>query len=296
LPSEAVGGMKHFAGRIARRLGLRGSGIVDLRQGGDVASVLQAGRVALLDLPLSAGIGLHHFALDDVALHPFARATKRALANPSASLEGAVSGSLREYYEQCQPRSAADWLGLPKRLQGLLGSMPPWSTIFPWQGGSPESWQKQREDGVPLENKLAGRALSIGDGWHACGPVSKDKLGIETSRLATLVRSIQTSGLLRNDDRDGDLGAVLIRGAGVEKWWLNFGHHRSAVFAALGYSRIPVRISAVIDADSPQRLPQVQSGLFSERDASEIIDRLLGGRLPPVLEAWATFARTSACE
>jgi hypothetical protein len=280
--------------RLVRRVFRGKAAPVDMRRGGDVETALANGKTVLLDLPLSNGIGLHHFPLHMDGPHPFVRAVRLASVAPARNSEheqNIISAALNEYYERVKPGSAAEWLGVNEKT---LQDLPPLAAVFPWQTKGPSQWQQARSKGIQNENRLAGNEIGIAEGWHACGPVSAAKLEVEAQRLQRLLQSIRTEGLLRNDGRDGDMEAVLLKGDKVSRWWLNYGHHRAAVCAALRFENVPVRIVGIINPADAEQWTQVQSGIFSTDVAKKLVARLLRGELPEICGDWQTFIKPAS--
>ena len=248
-------------------------------------------RFALVEARLADGIGLHHYGLSPQGYHPFVRAVLAALRRPHDP-QAAIVDVLAAYYAKVTPGNAADWLDLPRATAppSLLWS-PPWAATMPWQAQSPAEWRAAREKGIPNENRIAGQELSILEGWHACGPVSARKAAIEGRRLSILLASLQEHGVRRHGGRDGDIDAVLLRGEGGQRWWVNSGHHRSAVMSALGYETAPVRIRAVVDVREADAWPQVASGLFTRDQAIAFVEGLIAGELPDVARGWERWVR-----
>lgn len=245
----------------------------------------------LVEARLADGIGLHHFSLAANGVHPFVRAAEAGIRSP-LDQHGAIVGVLAAYYAEVTPGNAADWLDLPRAVAppSLLWA-PPWAATMPWQTQTPAEWRAAREKGIPSENRIAGQELSILEGWHACGPVSERKANIEGRRLSSLLTSLREHGLRRHDGRDGDIDAVLLRGESGQRWWVNSGHHRSAVMSALGYETAPVRIRAVIDVRKAWAWPQVAAGLFTREQAVAFVERLIAGELPSVALGWDRWVR-----
>jgi hypothetical protein len=275
----------------ARRLARRALGALGLRK-----SAPAAAHGVVVEAELRDGVGLHHFGLAPDGCHPFVLAAAAGLDRPDAP-EAAIEGVLLAYYDRVIPGNAADWLGvaLADASPDLLWA-PPWAAALPWQTQTPAEWRAARERGIPSENRLAGQELSIREGWHACGPVSARKAAIEAHRVGRLLASLQEHGLRRHDGRDGDIDAVLLRGGGVQRWWINSGHHRAAVLSALGYETAPVRIRRVVDLNDVAQWPHVASGLFRRADAIRIVERVLAGELPRVAQPWSQWVRGLGAE
>jgi hypothetical protein len=111
-----------------------------------------------------------------------------------------------------------------------------------------------------------------------------DDVMLHFSRLAKLTDSIRRNGYSRNDEHDGDVIAKLMvhPGKGV-RYVLVSGKHRAAVLAALGFERIPIRLtfSTGPAINHVECWPHVRNGLFTCEQALELFHRLWEGRPPP---------------
>jgi hypothetical protein len=251
-------------------------------------------RPILIDLDLHLGRGLRVLPLSAYC-HPFVRALKEALG--SHDREQTIRKELSHYYEHVKPTSAAEWLGLSENQSPVLFNSKPWALSMPWDKITPEEWRIAREQFAANENKSWGNKISIDCGWHFWGPVQDAKLEIEAERLGHLLSSIETKGLARHDQHDGDVRATILRKAdGTWRWQVTGGEHRAAVMAALGYSSIPARVLQIVDRNDVDIWPGVLSGVFSKDAALASFDLIFEGSIPDVVKPWLETSNLSSDE
>ncbi len=230
-----------------------------------------AGQIIQVALKRFRGFGLRPSALMDLK-NPFVQMVKLLLNGGEVRPE---STPLAEYYNRFKPATAAAVLRLPKNH--ALANLPPLGAVLPWYFSSPVDHLKAMRIGVLgyyLQHDKADWTLE--DGHTQFGPVSDRKLICEIERFVELIDSVKAEGYL--EDRPPVLGNVLFDDRG-EDWVCDVkdGLHRVVVFAAFGMKLIPVRILKTVDPTIVRRSmssawPQVQSGLFTERQALKIFD------------------------
>lgn len=199
----------------------------------------------------------------------------------------AIYNVLDAYYEMVQPANAADWLGIAGEKNIELQHAPAWGAVLPWRARSLSSYQNTYEKAALEENRLTGREIGIEDGWFLCGPVSKEKIIIESERILHVLRQIDTYGYKRSDSVDGDVKATALIGKNQEwKWLITSGNHRAAAAAALGYESIPIRVNLVISRSDVMYWKHVVTGLFTQEQALEIFDNIFDARSVSVLKQW----------
>ena len=262
---------------------------LDVRaRGNDPRSLLYRGRKqpVLINAPDVAGRGLPLFTFLPSGLHPFVRAVATALKNTTDE-KSAIQSVLASYYNLVQPINAIELFGLESKEVPQLANEPSWAAILPWDEESISQWRKNHQTSVIMENCMAGRMLTISDGWAFCGPVTENKLRIETSRLYSLMVSIQRNGLKRHNGTGGDIVAfVLVRQDGQWRWLARTGQHRAAVLSALGFKNIPLRVVKIVNRDDVEIWPNVVSGVFSRSVALKLFDQIFEGALPPITQPW----------
>jgi hypothetical protein len=197
---------------------------------------------------------------------------------------GRYAGSpLEEYYRRFQPVTAAEAIGLsPERAPGLA-DRPNAAYVMPWSDSDPLERLKKVQKWAIKEARQYGVNLDHHHGYSAFGPVSLEKGELEIMRLRNLCQSMLRSGYLRDDSANGDVGGRLLVGQDDEIWCINIdgGQHRVAVAAALGMTRIPMRISLVpIKSEEVESWQQVRNGVFTTDGALELFDRIMDGRPP----------------
>lgn len=208
------------------------------------------------------------FATNSQYPNPFTQTIKDYINGTCLSYKGSV---LEQYYNDWQPKNAADILGVHlDEANAELLKAPPAGAVWPWDFDNPQKRVQQ--------NKF------YAGGWQHCGPVSNEKGNKEFLRYQKITDSISKNGYLRNTDViDGDIGGqVLLKGA---EWRVMVcdGTHRFAALQALGWSNVSVcirRWPMLIRREDVCSWPNVANELFDEKSALEIFDRLFYAKQP----------------
>ena len=122
----------------------------------------------------------------------------------------------------------------------------------------------------------------------ACGLIkalAENRPSLKIQRLSDLTRLIVAHGF-KAQAADGDLGGGFLVGSGHRRWLPTVGMPRLPVAAALGIRKFTVRVISVIRREESSTWLLVRSGLFSERAALLLFDRLLEGQPPACASAW----------
>ena len=191
---------------------------------------------------------------------------------------------LANYYQEGFPLSAADVLGLHRGH--AAANYPPLAAVLPWFGMTPGDYLVAMETGIrgyALQNNHADWGVT--DGHTQFGPASRRKICHEVVRLEDLLASVQQSGI--SEDYPPVLGCLLTddRGEGGQPWVFDVrdGLHRCAVYAALGYETVEMKLVANLGPEvrrsQSAEWAQVRSGLFTEDEALTLFDRYVDGRL-----------------
>jgi hypothetical protein len=236
----------------------------------------------LVKVPVERGLSFGAFTVGPGSNHPWSLAA-RALARDQEDRAGLI---LRKYYGLVRPESLADWHDLQGEGCPGLFSLPPhaWA-LMPWISRSVEEHLRKVETAHIAENRLYGLASGVEAGAKAFGPMDESKLNVEMQRLMSLTKSIMARGF-KPAAVDGDLGGRFLVANDRWRWLPSAGMHRVPVAAALGVHEFTVRIVSVVRREESSTWPHVRSGLFSERAALALFDRLLEGRPPACVTPW----------
>jgi hypothetical protein len=242
-------------------------------------------QAVVLAVPLEKGRALPLFTLSKKSAHPYVMAIRRAAT--AAEPKNTIRQTLMDYYQAFRPRSAASMVGLPKAHP--LHNEPYWAVVLPWASDTVDQRKTRIQKSVAWENKMNGLKIGIDEGWAWAGPVSKEKLELETERLFRIFTSIRGKGYARNDSEDGDIQATaLFREDGEWVWQARVGQHRAAVVAGLMYEKVPVRFTKIVYRNEVQHWPNVLLGLYSREEALRVFDMVFAGNYPSEAINWHT--------
>ncbi len=243
---------------------------------------------ALADLPVDLGCRTN-FALKDSS-DPFRLAV--AVAVTSKDPPEVIRSVLEHYYSLVQPINACEWLGVDPGQCPDLAEVPPWAAPDPWREKTISEQDQHVRRYTGRESERERHALSITEGWTYCGPVSEEKLEMESGRLHRLMSSIQSKGFEIPTIRADDLTAsLLVDNSGNWRWVVENGKHRASVLSALGYKSVPVRVKLVVHRSDAEAWPNVTSGVYTKEAALKYFDRFFSEDSPPVVHRWDAEAR-----
>lgn len=214
------------------------------------------------------------FSFASNGYHPFVEALSEYDSEISASsYERSI---LSTYYEQHQPKSAAEAIpGFNQTPPDFL-RLPSYVVIPPW---SPEN-PRQREEHVRAVHKSdnqehgASEMTIESDGYPFHGPVLDRKGKLEYRRLKKVYQSIQANGYNREY---GHVGVGLLkRGSDMLFLLQGSGFHRTSAMAARGEHTIPAMFTSpsIIDVDMVASWPQVRRGIWDRESAIAYVDYL----------------------
>jgi len=202
------------------------------------------------------------FSFAENGWHPFVRAVSEHLADPAQTYGGSI---LERYYSVWQPGDGrAALIGAPDGPEALA-RYPAYIIHAPWLRVGPEERLESISRIIAEENTLLGEpGLTIEDGYGLQGPVSQRKGTLEYTRLSRLLAAVRKDGY---DRGRGDITAqLLVRGDDV-LCRIVHGHHRVAVLAALGYSRVVLTPTMLVNVDDVKNWRQVREGHWSAAQA-----------------------------
>lgn len=183
--------------------------------------------------------------------------------------------SLNRYYDSFKPKNIYELYGLDCSKDSKYIDYEPWKIPMPWENISIKEKTQLMRSTIDIENRRHADDISIGFGFPWYGPVKKEKLDIEAKRYIPVYRSIKQNGYKRNNKDYGDISVfILVNNEGEVRWWCIGGVHRLVCLVALGWKKIPARISGIIYRREVKAWPNVYNGTFSENIALGIFDSI----------------------
>ncbi|WP_083499543.1 hypothetical protein [Thioalkalivibrio nitratireducens] len=281
-----------WAVRVADRMGvtLARAKPLDLR-GCDIHPLeawYRAGRYqpVLMDVPLSKlrGLGSAAFPCTRDSGHPF---IETLLEYESGKTRSYAGSALERFYQNWQPKNAAEHLGVGDDPEcAKLRELDAIEAVLPWSRNDPALQRANVEGAVTLTSlSESGRTMVARNRWHLLGPATEESGTHEFWRLIDAYRSIKGNGFQRRDVSDGDIrGTVMFDGDDWCVWIGGGGQHRVSVICAQGFAAAPVRvfyhIPTVVRREDSSYWPHVVDGLFTQRAALRVFDRIFEGRAP----------------
>ncbi|MCG8341553.1 MAG: hypothetical protein MI684_01815 [Chlorobiales bacterium] len=234
------------------------------------------------------GFTLHRFSLRNPELNPFSKACLQFQQNHNSSEK--AHKILHRYYSSVQPKNVSEWIDVDKVDCQKIANIPPlyWKSttehgLDPWSDKPLTKDDNLYSDIFRYMPKNFPRIHQQG----LFGPVSNDRIHLETQRIINLTQSISSNGYRRKNSNDGDINVtILIRDDGQVRWLAMAGVHRSAVLTAMGYKIIPVRVVQIIFEYSIRTWPKVINGYFSEKGAKSYFDHYFHSEYPSIAKEW----------
>jgi hypothetical protein len=188
-----------------------------------------------------ARFGIMGFSCEVGSANPLVMAFEKAAAAPDdVTRHTGVKAILASYYEDVQPISACQAVGVAECDAPGLAGLPAHLWLAPW-GTESLQQRTQRARLWAAKDGLANhQLLSAKDGLTGFGPVTRHKLDLEVKRTLTLAASIRDRGYLA-----GELNAPEVFGLRVDeayRWFVIRGQHRFAACAAFGIDTVPARV------------------------------------------------------
>jgi len=235
----------------------------------------------ILTLPVRKANGLRFYKLTGNTYHPFVLALKDTHVG---TMKEQAFSILKKYGEMVNLTTANDYLGLSKEEEVFDSNSHPYEYCYPWSPTPPREMRDFLMNDIQSENNRFG---FTSDESLDLPNVSDRKVMIEANRLVKLVLSVRKNGYIQeNDDVVG--GFVLLDGDRW-RWYVQGGQHRAAVMAALGHDHIPVCVRQVVRREDFRFWPSVQSGIYTEKQALIVFDRLFRSEPPPVAKDWVNY-------
>lgn len=232
----------------------------------------------LINARIAYGRSFHFMKLDEES-NPFVRALKHSAHLNKKGKMDFIRESIESYYTNYQPKSALERFQLYKEDAPDLENEPAWAAPMPWSANNIKSEKKSVLRWLQEDHQKQGQNLDISHGHTYYGPVSSQKLWLETERFLQVFESINQSGYNRQGTHDGDIVAtIFVSNDGEWRWTVRKGHHRTNSLAALEYEQIPVCVKKIVYESEVRFWPNVRSGLYTKRGAKKMFQMIFEGR------------------
>lgn len=187
--------------------------------------------------------------------------------------------ALEDYSSTWQPKTAAEVLGLSDKGASKIHSLPKTQFVYPWEGIKPDIREKRLKKIEFKYDNSVGETYKAEKGHKLYGPFDPDHMKVEIHRLLSVYNSIAENGYQRKESNDGDIKChILINEKGDYALFVNVGTHRIAALSALGYDKVPVRITQAIYRSDVKHWPKVKSGYFALDEALQVFDKIFIGK------------------
>jgi hypothetical protein len=196
---------------------------------------------------------------------------------------GYQGSPLEAFYEQWQPRTLAESMGLDSSSAGeFLSNEAAFCKVRPWRAGFHQQYfadRLTRKEFRKIQDREGVRGQNIA-GTLTFGPVSRSFGEITFKRLTKVFDSIRAQGFRPAAGGEPMRTGVLAR---LDEWVLvvHSGKHRAAACAAARCKEIPVVLEPlVIRREDAASWPNVRAGLFTIGQARTVFDRWFEGTHP----------------
>lgn len=246
----------------------------------------------VMEVDMHKGRGKPINSFDSIERHPFSFAAYYAKDLQLDKMQKVIYKIIKEYYELVNPKNVEQIIKRPMRINSKLQKYTYWNIVMPWENSTIDEWINHIEVYSLQENKEHNCNFGIEKGWTWIGPVSEEKLKLETKRLSKVLYSIYNNGYKRDDGHDGDINAVLLVNEDQEYVWQAIGgQHRASVLCGLGYEKILVRIHKVIRKSDAMYWPNVINGTYSLEEALNIFDMIFNAEFSHITNKWDGFVK-----
>jgi hypothetical protein len=236
------------------------------------------GRPCILSVPVARLRGAGGFAY--APGNPFVDALVEYGDGRCKGFEGS---SLEAFYEQWQPRTLAESMGLdPSSAGEFLSNDASFCKVRPWRADFHQQYfadRLTRKEFRKIQDRESIEGQNVA-GTLTFGPVSRAFGEITFKRLAKVFDSIRAHGFRPAPGGEHMRASLLVRD-GEWRLVVHSGKHRAAACAAAGCQEIPVVLEPLmIRRDDAASWPNVQAGLFTAEQARKVFDRWFDGNHP----------------
>ena len=231
----------------------------------------------LFDIRMFRGLWFH--SLDRGGDHPWVRALRLSTSKLGAHLDiSRLESVLHDEIHRHQPTNAAELLGLHDLQNPALANSPAWAAVLPWEDFTLQESAARQREGRLFDTRQYGVELPIDLGSEAFGPSTTEVVQLCAKRLVHIVSQIRAEGV---HPRKGRVRAIRLEKSHAfgtlrrQRFYVENGQHRAAVYGYLDRRRIPAKISRQsISLRDVASWAGVKNGYFSVDEAVFIFCRI----------------------
>lgn len=237
----------------------------------------------VMELNVDAARHWRWFSLGGYSTSPFFVATDRFLKDRNNRRDiSKIYETINDYARLCCPKNAIEALGIRQLDCNFTEAMHPQYISLPWNYQTPFDCFNAWRSNTISENRIHG---VNSDDYLGSPDCSHEKINIEVKRLHQLIISIERQGFIST--QENLFGAIVLVHEDDEFcWYIRGGQHRSAILAALGWKKLPVKIIKIVYRREVEYWPGVISGFYSIEAALMVFDRIFNAETPPYCNDW----------
>ncbi len=251
-----------------------------------IAAIYQAGgRPVLLKVPLKDCVFFSHLAFPCTPDSPSPQ-IQTLIEYGKGNIKNWEESPLVDFYNNFQPKNAAELMGLPATSHTELNEQPPSVAGFPWNAHSSEELQCFLKTAGLSEFKQYGYSnVPQESGSQFFGPASESRICLEFNRLTKTYNSISERSFAIDYEGINNIEALILINNHKNKYLIIEGQHRTAALTALDKSSIIIQIKTIyfggkININEAKYWPQVVNGRLDVAVAEQIFNRIFEAKQP----------------
>lgn len=251
-----------------------------------IAAIYQAGgRPVLLKVPLKDCVFFSHLAFPCTPDSPSPQ-IQTLIEYGKGNIKNWEESPLVDFYNNFQPKNAAEMMGISFEQPHELEIHPPISAILPWEKHSPiEIGNMLRKINRSEANQYKAKNKPNPNDSPISGPVSDAKIELEFIRFIKTFQSLKKRGLVVNPEGIENIEATVLRKNQNNRFYITNGQHRAAALSALSSETITIQLNnsgcgGKVDITESKYWPQVVNGRLDVAVAEQIFNRIFEAKQP----------------